>query len=303
MKQKIRIVLAMSFFLAVLPGLFANGTKEVASVSEKPMIAVSILPQKYFVDRIAGSLVDVVVLVGEGQDPHSYEPTPLQMTQLAKASCWILSKTDFELSLQPKIASLYPKLDMIDGTEGVNLRYLEHHVEESGEDVPQGTEIDRHTWLGLQGSLVLAGHIKDSLVALLPQDKALLEKNYEELVSDIQTTFTELKASLAPLKGRTVFVYHPAFGYLLDDLGMIQEAVETGGKEPTAKALGQLIAQAKADKAAVIFVQAQFPVNAAETVAKAVGAKVVSLDPLAENWLDNIHLIGNSLLTALEPTR
>jgi zinc transport system substrate-binding protein len=113
---------------------FASGSKESAmspdssvsaQCSVKPMIAVSILPQDYFVRRIGGDKVSTVVLVGPGQDPHSYDPTPRQMAELAKARAWILSNTDFEISLKPKVASQYPSLMLVDGTQGVQFRQME----------------------------------------------------------------------------------------------------------------------------------------------------------------------------------
>jgi zinc transport system substrate-binding protein len=97
------------------------------------------------------------------------------------------------------------------------------------------------------------------------------------------------------LAGSTVFVYHPSFGYLFDEFGIIQKAVETGGKEPTAKNLTRLINEARAADVSIIFVQAQFPVNAARNVAEAIGAQVVPLDPLAYDWMENIRTIGETL--------
>jgi zinc transport system substrate-binding protein len=90
-------------------------------------------------------------------------------------------------------------------------------------------------------------------------------------------------------------VYHPAFGYFLDEFGIIQEAVETGGKEPTPRQLGRLIEKARAEKVKVIFVQAQFPAESARTAAAAAGAELVSLDPLAPDWLANISVMGEAL--------
>ena len=294
---------------------FASGARETAVPSAKPMIAVSILPQSYFVDRIGGSRVNTVVLVGEGQSPHSYEPTPRQMANLAQASGWILSNTDFEIALRPKIAAIYPSLRIVDGTQGVRFRSLEahshdddhddeHHDEESDdhddhENEDHGISIDRHSWLGREPAKIMAAHIKNTLSEIDPAGAQLYETNYQTLVSEIDAVFTALSDSLAPLYGETVFVYHPAFGYFLDEFGIYQEAVETGGKEPTAKALSALIESAIADEVSVIFVQSQFPSSAAQTVAKAVGAKVVALDPLARDWMDNIKRIGEALRTAI----
>ena len=74
--------------------------------------------------------------------------------------------------------------------------------------------------------------------------------------------------------------------------------METGGKEPTARHLAELIDEARADRPAAIFVQAQFPASAAKTVADAIGAAVIPLDPLAPDWLDNVKRIGETLAGA-----
>ena len=283
-------------------GIAEKNTLSSATETKKPMIVVSILPQQYFVQRISGDLADFVVLVGEGQSPHTYEPTPNQMAQLAQADVWILSGTDFEISLEPKIRSLYPKLLVVDGTEGVVFRSLEAHSHEGEEEHDGAAEvgIDRHTWLGKDAALVMSKHIKEALISLLPLNKEVIEANYQSLVADIEAEFSRLEGLLLPLKGRTVFVYHPAFGYFFDEFGIIQEAVETGGKEPTAKALSSLIEMAKEDNAAAIFVQKQFPVATANTVAKAIGAQVIGLDPLAPNWLENIRLMGETLASSVK---
>lgn len=280
--------------------LFAQGRSEKQETDMKPTIALSILPQEYFLQRIAGDLVNSVVLVGEGQSPHSYEPTPSQMAALAKAKAWILSGTDFELVLEDKVASLYPNLLVVDGTAGVTFRSLEAHDDHDEHAIGEDSlERDRHTWLGWEGAKILSGHILETTIKLLPEQRALLEANYRLLLADIDATFLGLKEKLKPLAGRKVFVYHPSFGYFFDEFGLVQEAVEIGGKEPTAKDLSLLIQKAKSEKAVALFVQKQFPLTSAQTVAKAAGAKVLALDPLARDWMENITQMGDALLGAI----
>lgn len=278
--------------------LFGGGNAEQNS---KPIVMVSILPHAYFVDQIAGDLVDTAVLVGEGQNPHSYEPSPSQMAQLAKASIWILSGTDFEHALKDKVSNLYPNLTIVDGTEGMVFRSLEEHdhEEEGEEDLIHDLNIDRHTWLGWEQSKVLVKNISTALTTYLGLPEAEVEERAGQLLSQIEGEFSSLEAELAGLSGSTVFVYHPSFGYFLDSFGLHQEAVETGGKEPTAKDLALLIERAQDDQAKVIFVQKQFPSGSAEKVAQVVGAQVVPLDPLAYDWLGNIRLMGTALKESL----
>jgi len=300
------------FLLMIIPAVFSScGKAEDKTESLKPVVAVSILPQQYFLERISGGRVSVLVLAGEGQNPHSYDPTPAQMASLSKAAAWVLSGTDFETSLKPKIAAQYSSLIIVDGTAGVNFRHLEehkhegegeHHEDGHKEDKHEhenGVNIDRHTWLGLKPSKIMAAHMRDLLVKIDPAGKDLYDSNYQAIVKDIDSVFINLKKTLKPLAGKTVLVFHPAFGYFLDEFGIKQEAVETGGKEPNAKALSALIKEAKADKTPAIFVQSQFPVNAAKTVADAVGAEVVMLDPLSRDWLENIKKMGSALESSL----
>ncbi|MGH0051977.1 MAG: metal ABC transporter solute-binding protein, Zn/Mn family [Sphaerochaetaceae bacterium] len=299
MRIRVFVILLLLTLVLVPLTLFGQGTIEQET---KPIVMVSILPHAYFVDQIAGDLVETAVLVGEGQSPHSYEPSPSQMAELAKASLWILSGTDFEHALIDKVTSLYPDLTIVDGTEGMVFRTLEAHEHEHGEDEEEeeahvhDLNIDRHTWLGWETSTVLARNIQDALITSLGLPETVIKERTAQLITQIDELFSSLQTELSDLAGSTVFVYHPAFGYFFDSFGIHQEAVETGGKEPTAKDLAALIEEAQEEHAKAIFVQKQFPVASAEKIAQVVGAKVVALDPLSYDWLDNIHLMGETLL-------
>jgi zinc transport system substrate-binding protein len=279
-----------------------NVARNERQVSATPLIAVSIMPQEWFVARVGGDRARTLVLAGPGQNPHNYEPTPKQISGLAEARAWILSGTEFEISLRPKIEKLFPNLPIIDGTAGVTFRKLEEHNYDddgnndhnNGYDI-SSLEIDRHTWLGSQPAKILAAHIRDTLSIIDPEGAEYYNENFMALVQNIDAEFAILRRELAPLKGSNVFVYHPSFGYFLDEFGITQQAVETGGKSPGPRQLSRLIALAKEEQPSAIFVQAQFPVTAAQTVADAVGAVIINIDPLAYNWLDNIRYMAEAL--------
>ena len=303
-------VLLLSFCILAAPLFSAGNPERIESGQAKPLIAVSILPHQYAVQKIAGDLVETVVLVGPGQSPHSYEPTPRQMSSLSQADAWIISQTDFEAALVPKIRSLYPRLRLVDGTKGVTFRYLEehdheddeHHHHDEDEDHELSLELDRHTWLGREPMKIFASTVTETLASLDPSHESLYRANLAAFQREIDTLFDSLSEPLAPLRDSTVLVYHPSFGYFLDEFDIKQEAVETGGKEPTAKALADLIERAREHEVSAVFVQSQFPTNAARNVARAIGAEVVSLDPLAYDWSANIRAIGEALHRALVST-
>jgi len=288
--------IVLSFALAAFP-----------LAAEKPVVAVSIPPQAYFVERIAGGRVATLTIVGPGQSPHSYEPSPRQMAELAKARVWFTIGVDFEKALKPRITATLPGLLLADAARGVVYRTLEAH--EDGEE-GQGRENGRHdddeedggpdphVWLGRQAAKIQAAIVRDELSLVDPAGKAVFAANHDALVRDVDAVFDRLARDLAPLRGKPVFVYHPAFGYFLDEFGILQVAVETGGKEPTQKGIAELAARAKREGARTIFVQKQFPARAAAVLAKSLGGAVAPLDPLAGDWLANLERMGDALRKA-----
>ena len=262
------------------------------------LIAVSIPPQAWFVSQIAGDKAGVLILAGSGQNPHNYEPTPKQIQSLASAAAWILSGAEFEISLRPKVSSLFPNLLIVDGTNGARFRTLENdHAENDGGH--SSIEIDRHTWLGREPAKILASHITNTLISLDSENADYYSRRGEKLVNEIDAEFNRLKIALEPLRGGNVFVYHPSFGYFLDEFGIHQEAVETGGKEPGPRTLNDLMIKLTEERPAALFTQTQFPVSAARTLASAVDAELISVDPLAEDWLENIRFLGQALIKAI----
>ena len=282
--------------------LFLSCTKQKTQ-HDGLLIAVSIPPQAWFVSQIAGDNAQTMILVPPGQNPHNYEPAPRQIQSLSSADAWILSGSEFEITLRPKIESLFPDLLIIDGTDGVQFRLLEDH-DHNEADHPRSPlstpHYDRHTWLGREPAIIMAAHISKTLSLLDNENEMYYNERTDNLVNLIENTFNDLRNILAPLYGRSVFVYHPSFGYFLDEFGIHQEAVETGGKEPTPRQLNQLMEMIIEENPAAIFVQAQFPVNAARTLAAAANAQVIELDPLAEDWLENIIYMGQTLANFIQ---
>jgi zinc transport system substrate-binding protein len=285
------------FSIIFLLFIFSCGSKD-DSQKNKLTVVVTILPQKYLVDRISGGRVNCFALVCEGQNPHSYEPTAKQISEISQSKIWFLSGVDMEIALKDKIASVSRGLMIVDITEGVNFRKTDAHEHEEAENEHHhnSTDADKHIWLGREPLKIMSRSILQTLVSLDSNSKDFYEENYKKLITDIDSVFEELKIKLAPLKGRKVFVYHPAFGYFFDDFGIMQVAVEAGGKEPDARSLANLIALAKKEKPVAIFVQKQFPVTAADKIARSAGAEVVMLDPLSYEWIDNIRAMGNTLI-------
>jgi zinc transport system substrate-binding protein len=158
---------------------------------------------------------------------------------------------------------------------------------------------DPHIWLSTTNDLIIAKNITTALSQVDPDHAETYRRNLATFSQKINKVKIKLEQLLLPFKGRTLYVYHPAFGYFAAEFGLQQQAVEHEGKQPTPKELAGLIKNAKHDKVKFIFVQPRFSERSADIIAKQVGAKVIRLDPLSHDLLGNYLKIADSIKQAL----
>ncbi len=279
----------------ILPGIWTivaffcmNATGLHAATIE---VFVSILPQAYFVERIGGSLVHVDVLVGPGQSPATYEPSPRQMADLGNAALYFRIGTTFEEGFIDTIARNFPRLRIVDTRKNIALLYF-------GEK-EQGGRADPHIWLDPVRVRIQARTICDALADVDPKHADRYRKNLAGFEEDLDNLHKKITKILKPLRGRTLYVFHPAFGYFAHTYGLRQVAVETGGKEPSPKQLARLIDGARKDGVKVIFVQPQFSRRYAAVIAREIGGVVVPMDPLPQQYMQNLQDMAEAIRSAL----
>ncbi|MBN1341644.1 MAG: zinc ABC transporter substrate-binding protein [Phycisphaerae bacterium] len=254
-------------------------------------VYVSIPPQKYFVRRIGGDHVNVSVLLAPGQSPHTYEPTPKEMVRLSQARAFFRVGLPFEKHVVEKIAQAMKNLTIVDTRKGIELLAAaehEHDDDAHPDHAHHHPEQDPHTWMNPRLAKVQADTIRDALCEIDPANAPTYRGNCSALLAELDAADAKIAKALAPLRGKEFYVFHPAFGYFAQAYGLKQVAIESGGKQPTAKQLTNLIDRAKAAGVKLIFVQPQFDRRNAETVAHAIGGAVVPLDPLAEDYVQNL---------------
>jgi len=254
-------------------------------------VTVSIIPQKLLVQRIAGELVDVQLLVQPGHSPATYEPTPRQMMALSKAQLYYRIGVPFEDIWMHSIQDAYPDLPVLDARDGIELREMEeadaghdhghsHAHEEGG--------FDPHIWLSPPLIKTMAMGLRDKLIELDPSNSNTYMKNHSDLAKSLDLLDTDIRKTLEKLNSRKFMVYHPSWGYFADTYRLQQIPIESEGKEPGAKALAHLIEDAKKNHIGAIFVQKQFSQHQARSVAGAIGARVVVIDPLSEDYPEDL---------------
>lgn len=296
---------AIGLFLACAVLWNLSVTQAGVKPTGKVKAFVGILPIAYFVERVGGPLVEVNVLVKPGQNPHTFEPTPKLAAKLADAQVLFTLGFPFEQRISKKLGSTFKKLEIVDLQQGIKLQPMNeahghHHGEGDHHKHSHGAgEPDRHSWLDPQLVKIQAGTIAKTLMRIDPSHRAQYEKNLKDFQNDLDAVDEQLTKALAPVKGKSFFVFHPAYGYFGRAYGLKQIAVESGGKEPTAKQLVHLIELAKSTGVRVIFVQPQFSERSADALAKAINGAVVPLDPLARDYLENLRKMAAKLESAL----
>jgi zinc transport system substrate-binding protein len=274
------------------------------TVSEKLDITVSILPQKYFVERIGGETVDVNVMVKPAASPATYEPKPQQMKALSEAEAYLRIRVPFEKAWMSRIEGANPDMKIVDLTQGIDRQPIaqhHHHGEENHNHnhEEETANLDPHIWLSPELVKQQAQTIYQTLVELNPDQATLYQDNLDAFLADIEALDQTIENTLADLEQRTFMVFHPSWGYFAEAYNLEMIPIEVEGTEPSAAELSQFVKQAKEENISVIFVQPQFGVQSANAIAQSVDAEVLQIDPLAENWLENMQSVATTFKTAL----
>lgn len=319
--------LAFSF---VIITIFSN----YAVASERTPVFVSIAPQKYFVQQIGKNLVDIQVMVPSGGDPHSYEPKPRQMAALSKTHLYFAIGVPFENVWLAKIAAVNPNTKIVHTDHGIDKIPMEahhHHEDEHAhhddakahhdddqaphkdehahrdedheshaeDEHADGIERDPHIWLAPSLVKIQARTIRDALQASDPAHKADYAANYTKFAADIDRLDSDLRKVFAGKQGLRFMVFHPSWGYFAKAYKLKQVPIEIEGKDPKPAQLKELIEDARENRIRVVFVQPQFSARSAKLVAREIGGQVVFIDPLAEEWMDNLRKVADKFKMAL----
>ena len=254
-------------------------------------VFVSILPQAYFIERVGGENAAVSVLVGPGQSPHAFEPSPKQMAALSQADIFFKIGLPFEDRLLGKIGSILKNAAVVDTRQGIALRPSEDNDESGGEHAGP----DPHIWLAPLLIRQQAQTICEGLCLRDAAHCAVYRRNCAAFQAELDVLDAELAGRLAPFAGSEIFVFHPALGYFTDAYKLKQAPIEMAGKEPGSKSFAALVARARAAGVKTIFAERQFSPKSPQAVAQQIGARVEMIDPLARDCFQNLREIAEKI--------
>ncbi|BDU51529.1 metal ABC transporter solute-binding protein, Zn/Mn family [Haliovirga abyssi] len=272
MKKIISFIIVLSFLFAIY---YLSNKKTKQPITKNSTVTVSILPQKYFVEKIAGSTLKVNVMIPPGKSPATYDPTPSQMKLLNNSKIYFrIGYIPFEFAWIDKIKSANKNMKIIDTSVGINL-------------IKNGKSTDPHIWITPREVKIEIKNIYNSLIENFPENKELYTQNYKSFIIKLDNLDKLFTDSLKNITNKKFIVYHPVWSYFARDYNLKQIPIEIDGKSPSAKNMQNIINISKKNRIKVVFVQLQFPIEDAKTIADAINGKVIQIDPLSEDWLEN----------------
>ncbi len=285
-----------------------------ALVSSEPLrVFVSVPPQKTFAEKVGAHLVEVHSMVRPGHNPHTYAPTPRQISALSGTALYLRIGVPFEDVWMERIRSANPDMRVLDTRAGIDLRSIgQHsHAEDAGGNGPQSlpargelhraeSQLDPHVWTSPLLVTQMARSIRDAFIDLDPPNRRVYAANYDAFAAEMAALDRDIRSMLAGVSDGKFMVFHPAWGYFADTYSLEQVPIEKAGKRPGARALTALIRQARRERVKIIFVQPQFDKRAAEQVAHAIGGRVMPIDPLAADYEENMRRVAGLIAEAVQ---
>lgn len=282
------------FFLFAILLSFLNLTwaKDIKNHKDIPTVSVSIPPQAFFVEKIAGDTVKINIILPPNANEHHFEFKPSVMKKLEQSKIYFTIGLEFEKIFIDKFHHNFPSLEISNMQKNIKLLDFQdsHHDHQK----------DPHTWLDPILVQTMALNIYDALIQKYPENKNFYKENLNKFLAELDNLNLQISSKLENIKQKEFIVYHPSWTYFAKRYHLNQIPVEILGKEPKIKELKQLITFIKDKQIKTIFVQNGFPENAAKTLAHQCDAQIYVINHLSKDWEKELLKFSDALSKSLK---
>ncbi len=247
------------------------------AIDNRPVIAVSIAPQKTFIEKVCGENFKIITMIPAGASAESYEPTPKDIQSFADSNIY------FSIGVPAEEKGILPHM-----SKKTALVPLADKVNSEYPDLKIGTERDPHIWLSIKRVIVMIGEITKQVSEIDPENREFYQNNAYEYIKELETLSNDIWKLLENRETDLFFISHPSYGYFAEDFGLNMIALEKHGKEATSKELTYLTRLAEENNIKNIFCQEESSKKQAELIAKELGGKVLILSPLSPDYTENL---------------
>jgi len=283
----------MPLLVLLLLAVLLCGCVSQKETSGQIKVATTIVPLGEFVHAVGGTRVSVTVLVPPGAEPHTFEPSPSQIREVADADIYAKNGAGLE-SWMDSILQVNPHMLIVDTSKDVSLIAGTGKTADGG-----GRAMDNHIWLSPRNAVAQVRNICDGLTRVDPAGKDYYSNNRDNYIVKLKELDAYLNSTFAATKKKKFVVLHPAWTYFARDYGLTQIAIDVEEKEPGPRYLTEIVKAAYANNITTVFVEPQYNPKMAEVIAKEIGGKVVSIDDLAPNYIENLKSVGKKIAESM----
>lgn len=267
--------------------------------ARKPLVAVTVEPQRQIVEALAGDAVEVVTVLDRGANPETFEPSLAKRAGLDRADAFMMLGEI--LPFEKKLAStLPPTVRRVNVADGIEFVYGTHSHGDARTDheshYHSASEADPHLWTSLRNVAGIARNSAKALQNIIPEESAHIEHRLDSLLGVYVSMDSAYSAALARVPSRTFVVWHPSLSYFARDYSLNQLALGQEHRELSALRLRQLVDSARASGAHAFFFQREFDSRQAMTANERIGSRLVSIHPMDYDWQAQLDSIVNALL-------
>ncbi len=229
----------ISFLISIvlICSVFAGCGNSVADTN-KLSIVTTIFPEYDWVNNILGEKcenADVTMLLDNGVDLHSYQPTADDIIKISRCDLFIYvggesdkwvndalkestNKNMIIIDLMDILGSSVKEEEIVDGMQA------EEDEEENGKP-----EYDEHIWLSLKNAKVCINAIKDALIKIDGENEQTYSDNAKKYTESLDKLDGEFESCVSESANSTIlFGDRFPFRYLTDDYGIKYYAAFAG---------------------------------------------------------------------------
>jgi len=225
------------------------------------------------VAHVGGDAIELATLLPVGIDPHTYEPSPQDLTAIVRAHVILINGLGLEAFLATTLQDAGSSAAVVSLSEGIQPLSREG----------QGGGVDPHVWLDPNNVAIWVDNAARALAAL---DPARAE-NYQANADGYRRSLEELdrwissQVSLIPASARKLVADHDELGYFaarygFEVVGAVVPAYSTSA-EASAQEISRLEAAIRSQGVRCIFVRTGVNVALAQQVARDTGVPLVPL--------------------------
>jgi ABC-type Zn uptake system ZnuABC Zn-binding protein ZnuA len=265
-------VLALVFVI-VSTGFFNKSVVRAPVVK----VAATIFPVYEIVRQVAGGSVDVVLLLPPGASPHTFEPTPAAVRNLAGAqTLFVIGHGLDDWAARTVRGAEVTHVVTVDS--GITLRQFA----EAGSEATGPDTVDPHYWLSIANGMMIARTIAAEIQRLVPGRSDEVDRALAGYLTKLEAADSEIRRLLANTPSRHVATFHDAFGYFAAayNLDVVATFEPFPGKEPGPRFIQEFQRKVRDAGIRVLFSEPQLSVEAIRPIANDAGVTISVLDPI-----------------------